>query len=69
MFHLGFKDEEKLEEIWEILLEEEKQKLQLLFHAIDGVAEKLGVAVNVSKTKNMAISNSPLLNCKDKTSD
>jgi hypothetical protein len=42
----------------------------IYFHTIDVMAEKAGLAVNVSKTKNMALSDSPLmLKCKDKAFD
>ena len=51
-----------------VLLEEAKLRLQLLLDAIDEKAEKMGLAVNVSKTKSMATSDSPLiLKCKNKT--
>ena len=53
-----------------VLLEEAKQRLQLLLDAIDEKAEKVGLAVNVSKTKSMATSDSPLiLKCKGKAID
>ena len=49
-----------------VLLEEAKLRLQLLLDAIDEKAEKMGLAVNVSKTKSMATSYSPLTNAKIK---
>jgi len=51
-----------------VLLEETKQRLQLLLDTIADKAEKVGLIVNVGKSKSMARSNSPLiLKCNGKT--
>ena len=51
-----------------VLPEEAKLRLKPLLDAIDEKAEKMGLGLNVSKTKSMATSDSPLiLQCKDKT--
>ena len=50
-----------------VLLEEAKQRMQLLLDTIDEKAVKLGLIVNPSKTNSMATSDSLLtLECKDK---
>ena len=51
-----------------VLLEEAKQRLQLLLDIVTDKAEKVGLIVNVGKSKSMARSNSPLiLKCNGKT--
>jgi hypothetical protein len=53
-----------------VLLEEAKQRLQLLLDTIADKAEKVGLIVNVGKSKSMDTFNSPLiLMCNGKTSE
>jgi hypothetical protein len=50
-----------------VLLEEAKQQLQMLLDTPTDKAEKVGLTVNVDKSKSMVTSNSPLiLGCRDK---